>query len=239
MKHRLITLILIFLLAAPGSRAATPARATLDGILLLYREREPGTESYPVRILVVPEYLRIDEGHDQDDYLLFDRAAGTIYSVNHESRTILYMKPAPVAEVKTGIPEVHLGIEHIADADAPAIAGRVPEILRFTANGETCLEAAVVPGLLQPAVAALMEYGRTLAGRQRADLEITPEEFRTPCYLSRYIVAPVRHLEKGLPVREWNSEGYWRELTDFHNDVKLDPSLFVLPQDYTRQALGR
>lgn len=229
----LSTALLSALVTATG-KAGSP-----DGIILTYEEQEAGVEAYPVRILVVPGYLRIDDGHDHDDFILFDRTSRTIFSINHEDREILVIEDSSPGDGLAPLPDLHLGIEKTAAENVPLVAGKTPEIYRFTAAGEICLEAVVVPGLLPPAVQALGEYGRLLAGRQRSTLDNTPEEFRTPCYLSRYVFAPDRQLEKGLPIQEWDNSGYRRTLTDFRDNVPVDPELFKLPAGYTRHTPGR
>lgn len=224
----------------PGlSMAGAPQTSLPDGIMLVYEEQEAGVEAYPVRILVIPGYLRMDDGHDDDDFILFDRTSRTLFSISHADREILVIQQGTPGDGQAALPDLNLGIEKTEDKNVPPVAGRTPEIYRFTAAGETCLEAVVVPGLLPPAVQALREYGRLLAERQRATLDNTPVEFRTPCYLSRYVYAPGRQLEKGLPIREWDSSGYRRMLTDFRDKVAIDPVLFELPSGYDRHTLGR
>lgn len=224
----------------PGiGTTGSPQTSLPDGIILSYEEQEAGVEAYPVRILVVPGFLRMDDGHDDDDFMLFDRNSRTIFSINHADRDILVIEPGTPADEQAPPPDLNLGIERTEDKNIPPVAGRTPEIYRFTADGKTCLEAVVVPGLLPRAVQALGEYDRLLADRQRATLDNTPVEFRTPCYLSRYIYAPDRQLEKGLPIQEWDSSGYRRTLTDFRDKVTIEPGLFVLPSGYDRYTLGR
>jgi hypothetical protein len=235
----------LFLLAAtslmliPGiSTAESPQAPVPDGIILSYEEQEAGVDAYPVRILVVPGYLRMDDGHDDDDFMLFDRNNRTIFSIHHEDRDILVIEQSTPGDEPVTQPDLKLGIEKTGDHSAPLIAGRKPEIYQFTAAGDTCLEAVVVPGLLPSAVQALGEYSQVLAERQRATLDNTPKEFRTPCYLSRYVYAPGRQLEKGLPIQEWDNQGYRRRLTDYRDNIPVDPKLFQLPSGYHRHAPG-
>ena len=240
MMHRSATLSLfvaaLSLLLPVTSMSGTPPAPT--GSLLWYEEQEAGIDAYPVRIMVVPGYLRMDDGQDDGDFLLFDRNNRKVFSINHEDRSILVVEPAASVTDSAPPPDLELGIEQIADESAPRVAGKKPEMYRFTAAGETCLEAVVVPGLLPQAVQALSEYSRLLAERQLAMLENTPEEFRTPCYLSRYVHAPGRQLAQGLPIQEWDSSGYRRQLTDFRDRVPVNPALFELPAGYNRHTLN-
>ena len=243
MINRAVAAILFPILYAtllPGSgQAGAPQSALPDGIILSYEEAEAGVEAYPVRILVVPGYLRMDDGHDHDDFMLFDRNNRTIFSINHEDRDILVIEHSAPGQGQAVLPDINLGIDKTVDRNAPLISGKAPEIYRFTADGDVCLEAVVVPDLLQPAVQALSEYGRLLAEHQLTTLDNTPVEFRTPCYLSRYVYAPVRHLEKGLPIQEWDNKGYRRTLTGYRDNVQIDLKLFELPSGYNRHTLGR
>jgi hypothetical protein len=243
MSNRIVSFFLsAILLLTPLTgicQTGSPEDEVSGGIILSYRQQEAGVDAYPIRILVAPGYLRMDEGHDQDDFLLFDRINRTIFSITHENKSIIVIEQGTPGTKDVAKPDLNLGIEKSADEDVPLIAGRVPEGYRFTADGEICLEAVVVPDLLQPAVQALDEYGRLLAERQLATLANVPAEIKTPCYLSRYVYAPGRALEKGLPIQEWDSSGYLRTLMDFREDAQIDPQLFELPSGYQRQTLGR
>lgn len=207
----------------------------VGAILLEYTEQDEGTEPYPVRILVTPAYLRIDDGYDDSDYTLLDRGAGTIFSINHEARKILRIDPP--APGTAPVPDLKPGVEYLEDRSAPLIAGKLPRHYRFTAAGEVCREAVVVPELLPAAVQALSEYYTHLARQQVDTLDQVPPEYRTPCYMARYVYYPVRPLELGLPIREWDASGNLRALTNYRESVRVTPDLFVLPIGYEEQAL--
>ncbi len=84
----------------------------------------------------------------------------------------------------------------------------------------------VVPGLLDAAVSGLAEYARVLGMRQLNSMDVVPESVQTPCFLSRYAYAPARHLDRGLPVQEWDGAGYRRTLVDFNASTMVSPALF-------------
>ena len=96
----------------------------------------------------------------------------------------------------------------------------------------------VVPDLMQAAVDGLAEYERLLAGQQAAKLENTPVEFRTPCFLSRYIYAPGRHLLQGLPIQVWDPGGFRRALVNFSPDARVPHTLFEVPLEYEQITIG-
>ena len=55
-----------------GAASAQPAS------LLVYRVAEQGGEPYSSRIIVTPDFLRLDEGSDDASYTLFDRRQGSL-----------------------------------------------------------------------------------------------------------------------------------------------------------------
>jgi hypothetical protein len=211
------------------------AGETAAAVLLLFDEEEPGTGTYPVRYLVTDDFLRIDDNYDASDYVLLDRQTSTIYSVSHEYGNVLVINRQPAV---TPPHSLELTREPVPDEQAPAIDGRQPQQFRYLANGELCYQAVLVPGLLPAAVAALAEYEDLLAGQQVASLENTPMEFRTPCYLSRYIYAPGRHLEQGLPVQVWDNSGFRRALVNFSAGEEVARHLFSVPSDYREITIG-
>ena len=235
--HSTALLLLVTQLSveAAGAQADEATPPTTAATVLIYNEEEPGTGSYPVRYLITADSLRIDDGHDASDYVLVDRRSGIINSVSHEHGNILVIRrqasPQPPASLA-------LRLEAVPDSAAPGIGGRQPEHYRYLANDELCYEAVTLPGLLPDAVSALVEYEQLLAGQQAASLESTPVEFRTPCFLSRYIYTPARHLEQGLPVEVWDAAGYRRMLVDYSEAVSVPQHLFTLPPEYTEFALG-
>ena len=223
------------LLMAAGSIAGGAASPMSAVSLLLFDEEEPGTGSYPVRYLVNDAYLRIDDGYDASDYILLDRASSIISSISHEHGNILVINRQPPADMPASL---KLSRERVPDSDAPPISGKRPQHYRYTANGKLCYEAMVVSGLMQAAVVGLAEYERLLAGQQAAKLENTPVEYRTPCFLSRYIYAPGRHLDQGLPIQVWDTKGFRRALVNYSANENVPQYLFDVPSDYQEITIG-
>ncbi len=235
-KLRVLAGILaVSLLVAGCGSAEAPASATTTVSLLLYQEQEAGIEPYPVRIMVTPDFVRFDDGYAGSDFMLMQRATRTIYNVSHEERRILVITSPAVAAGVTH----DLALEQLreTDASAPLIAGKQPLHIRFLANAEECYHAVVVPGLLPEAAAGLAEFAVLLGERQRSDLQSVPADMQTPCFLARYAYAPERHLLAGLPVQEWDTDGYRRSLVNFSAAEAVPRELFELPPDYERMPL--
>ncbi|WJW74505.1 hypothetical protein QVG61_08260 [Thiohalobacter sp. IOR34] len=219
----------LLLLMSPPLLAAD----SLQAIKLIYQEQEEGTAVYPVRILVTPGFLRIDEGEDGGDFVLLDRAKRTVYSVAQDNASILVIRDSEV----DGRQAPAIAVERQVETAAPRIAGRAVSSVAVRAGGELCMTASVVPGLLPEAAAALAEYQHVLAARQFRDLEMTPSAQRTPCFLANYVYANARHLELGLPVQEQVRNGRRRLLMDFDARAEVDAGLFELPPGLQRIEL--
>jgi hypothetical protein len=221
--------------AAAHAAAAGDGAGPLTATLLWYEEKEPGTDVYPVRIIVSTGFVRIDDDDDNGGFVLLDRASRDLYSVDPEEQTILVFgyrdhEQQPPADLR-------LDEEIEADDAAPAIAGRRPLLISLKANDTICYRVAAVPGLLDDAVAGLAEYARVLGNRQLGDLQSVPAEMQTPCFLSRYAYAPDRHLRHGLPIQVWDQAGYQRALVNFRSGEQVDPGLLKLPAHYRRMQM--
>ncbi|HEB99198.1 MAG TPA: hypothetical protein ENJ05_06815 [Thiotrichales bacterium] len=202
---------------------------------LLYQEREPGVDPYPVRILVSERFMRIDDGYEGSDFVLFDRRARTIFSITREEKSMLVIHDS-VFDRQSGAPDIEVRVTQ--PKGAPKIAGRQVKEFEMHAGGDLCLSASVVPGLLPDVSQALAEYQQVLAARQFRDLDKTPPELRTPCFLANYVYGNERHLQHGLPIREAVTGGRMRVLMDYRAGAAMDEALFELPKGYRRLELG-
>ena len=81
------TFLILMLWSPLGAALADPAA------LLVYQVWERGIEPYTSRILVNPDYVRLDEGADGGGYTLFDRRQEILYTVSTRDRSILVMNP--------------------------------------------------------------------------------------------------------------------------------------------------
>ncbi len=197
-------------------------------------EQEAGIDPYPVRMIVTRDFLRIDDGVDGGDFLLFERGARRISTVNREDRTVLTLHPAPQTPDPAGRPT--LGEAREDSSDMPSFQGRRPVYMRYLAGGATCRQVVAVPGVYPEWVAAMREYLTVLADQQVLTLDHTPPEERTTCMLANVIYAPARHLAVGFPLREWDDSGKVRQLVDVKRQT-VDSVLFELPKGLRRMRL--
>ncbi len=241
---RILPFIAMLLLAACGGQQADEKSGKTEAVekqavqaadetpatVVYLRESEPGIEPYATRMIVTPDFLRMDDGQDDGDYLLYDRRSRTIHSVSHGDRTVLDI---PFHAVEMEPPP---GLERITrrtvDEQAPAVGGRQPVQQKDFVNARLCMETVSAPGLLDDARRALKEYREALAGEQARNLYKTPPELRDPCMLSNLVFHPGKGLEEGFPLYERNQAGQTRELTDFERNRRVKSSLFDLPEGY-------
>jgi len=208
----------------------------VEALVLDYHEWEHDRPAYDNRVTISPGFLRQDMGSGSKDFLLFDRKAATVYSVDGDAHTILVMG-GEQAVGESPLP-LELSEHNVTPADAPKVAGRSVMVTDYMANGELCYRGSSVPGLSPEAVAAWREFNTVMAAQRAATLANTPVELLDPCLLATAIFAPVRHLQHGLPIREDNPTGISRELLDFRPAVEVDAALFQLPDGYRRITLG-
>ena len=80
----------------PADLPETAARENTTQVSMLsYEEQEAGTDLYPVRVLVSPGFLRLDDGYAESDFVLLDRHEKTIFSVSHEGHSIMVIENSP------------------------------------------------------------------------------------------------------------------------------------------------
>jgi hypothetical protein len=236
----LLTALFVLLVIACGKSADIPADArqtVADVSVLSYDEREAGTDVYQVRVLVSPGFVRLDDGYATSDFVLLDRRSSTVFSVNHEDRSILVIENQPNDAMPHA--DIVLTETRTPDNEAPAIAGKQPVHVQYLANGTLCYQAITVASVMDEAVAGMAEYAELLAERQLNNLQSVPESMQTPCFLSRYVYAPARQYSAGLPVQEWDDSGYFRTLTDFSEAEAVPAALFELPESYERFTPGQ
>lgn len=222
--------------AAGADRSGQEGEAAGTGILLVFEEQEPGVDAYATRMVLNNRYLRIDDGLDDNEFVLFDRDKRVIYSVSAVRKTILTVQPAAV-EPKLPF-EVRLIEERQKDGDLPAVGGKAPVRYRFSANEQPCYEVVAVPGLMPPAVTALREYRRVLSQEHAAHVHKIPAELQDACDLAMNVTAPARHLDLGFPAYLRSVTGRVRRLVDYNERYVAAPDLFKLPEGYSRLSVG-
>ena len=231
MKRRLFLCACVLLTAlAACSQPTTPAA------VLYFVEHEPGGEPYRTRMIVSAGFLRMDGGQDSQDFLLFDRADGSIYSVSSADKQVLVIRPRPV-ELKPPVQFIHRVVTDTAAF--PAVEGRKVTHYELLTNDKRCYDLYAAEGLLPGALVALREFRLILAGQQALTAALTPPEMQSACDLANNVFLPTRHLEFGFPVRLVDMTGRSMELVDYKTDFRATAELFHLPSEYKRLTLEK
>ncbi len=206
-----------------------PATAQPVDVTQIYLEHvEPGIESYQSRLLVSDRFLRMDDGQDQDDFILFDLQTQQTHSVNHETKLLIKLKPAPARQVQFKL-DYQVTMKPLQDA--PAIAGQQPTEYQFFANGQLCRLSINASALLPRATRALAQYEQQIAERNKLSIEQVPASVKTRCYLANNILHSVDYLQGGFPLMVMDHKGRQKRLLEF-SKVKKPAAIFSLPDNY-------
>jgi len=216
--------------------SAVIAAESVNAVKLTYQEQEQGVDPYVVTYTISSEYLRIDDA-DKSGYIIYHINEDKIYSISHYDQSILVIPQYPVTEFN---PDFKLDIEYKLLENAPLISRK--KVYNYRVNAvtgvtiETCMDIQLVPGLLPEVTKLLQSFQQITSGQHALNLEGTPEEFKTPCYLVDQVYNKGDYYSKGLPIQEWHSNGKVRQLLNFE-DVEVDASIFKIPQEYRRYSL--
>lgn len=206
----------------------------VSAVVLSFLENEQGTDAYRTRTIVTDRYIRMDDGEDSGDYLIFDREKNFISSVTHEDETVFEI-PFREVDSQTAPMEFRRRESLMPDNSAPPVGGQVPQSMQLYVNDKRCYEAVVVPGLFDDVVEGLRSFKQVLAGEQAKILAQLPYEAMDGCDLALHTFYPQWSLSSGLAIQEWDeSLQKGRMLIDMQADVALDSNLFELPDHYKR-----
>jgi len=220
----------------PVAKTEAELKAT-PGTLLILVEREAGSASFSTRLFVNEGYLHISDSRSPADFVLFDRKEKTIYNVSQDDKTIMVIRHKPV-EIDSPI-KLDYQEESQPSSAIPKIDGRQATHYRFTANGEHCYDAVVMPEDFMPDVlAVLREFRMVLAGEHATTVGRTPEDLLDACDLSLNIFYATRHMDHGLPIREWDRKGYQRFMKDYRTGLSASEGMLDLPKDFKRYSVG-
>ena len=230
------------LAACAGLSPSKPVKTEAElkdapGTLLTMTEREDGSAPFSTHIFINEGYLHMTDERSPSDYILFNRKEQTIYNVTQADKTIMVIRNKPV-NIE---PPIKLDYQEESQPSAaiPKIDGKQATHYLYTANGKHCYDSVVMPKDFMPDVqAAMREFRMVLAGEHATTVNETPKELLDACDLSLNIFYPTKHMDHGLPIREWDRHGYQRFLKDYSTDVQATEGTFDLPKDFKRYSIG-
>ena len=189
---------------------------------LRYVDQDPGDAAYPTRILVTPDFLRMDAGKDDGDFVLLDRRQRQVTNVMRDSglAMVFTWKDAPRPPT-TWKPELRT---------APA----APGTRRFSlvVNGVVCSEGIVAPRLAPDAARAMAELKAVLAATQYRVWKDSPAEMQHGCDLANEVWEADALFSLGVPLEAREFSGRTRRL-ESESKLPRAPELFRVPQGLT------
>lgn len=196
-------------------------------IELQYLDEDGDGARYPTRLLVTAQYLRLDDGNDAGDFILFDRRSGDVVNVLNDRKMLVRVTRQPLPAVR---PRAYVVEEKVTAAGK----GRV-RVQRY-ADGALCSESVIQPRRFPDAARALAEYKSTLAFTQLQTYLNTPEELRQTCDLVEHVWEGRRALAHGLPLEERDYSGRVRTYVKGGRKA-YEANLFRLPEGFSTLQL--
>ncbi|MCW9012842.1 MAG: hypothetical protein OQL06_03595 [Gammaproteobacteria bacterium] len=227
---KIMAILLIALHSTPVF--AQDDKQFISAMAFFYDEIEKDAGQTEMRYLVTPDFLRIDYGDADDDFILYDKSAEIIYSVNREDRTILFINKFLW---KMPMFNFNRKIEINELKDAPTIAGKHLKTMHLKADDEICMDVQLIPNIYTDEMAVFKSYQNILSGQQSRMMKNTPKEMQTPCFLLAQIYNNGEYYDLGLPVQEWHARGYAKILKNYQK-ISVANSLFKLPESYRKYA---
>lgn len=189
---------------------------------LRYQDSEGDAAPYETRILVTDRYLRMDDGRDGSDFVLFDRRTGKVSNVLHGQKMLMAMhdeklpaEPPHAYRVERKLTQVRSGTMRV----------------QVLADGKLCSETVAVAKLFPDAARAMAEYKAALAYTQWTTYRNTPAELRQDCDLVHHVWQTGISYSQGLPIEERDYAGRVRQYVGGEKRP-LRPELFKLPEGY-------
>ena len=237
---RLFALVIALIVGLSGcdtidTKSSSKKSTVMDdssGVLMTYSQRdEKGQPLFTSRMFVNNRYLYIDDDNFPNDYILYNRKERTIYSVTRDTNTIFVIRPK---EIKGDPPiPINYRMESQPSAAIPKIDGRTATHYRYFANDVQCYDVVTLEKEFLPEVVqAIREYRTVLAGEHASTVHKMPKSTYDACDLATNIYYAVKHLDTGLPIRQWDQLGHLKFMVNYKLHVKMDPKKLMVPEGY-------
>ncbi|VAW58703.1 hypothetical protein MNBD_GAMMA08-751 [hydrothermal vent metagenome] len=200
----------------------------IKSLVLFYDEIEQGVGVQNMRYIINENYLRIDDGKDNADFILFDVKQKIIFSINHEDQTILKIENNSWQRPQLSF---EVDIKQQLMPGAPKVFNQAVYSYVVNANDMACTQVSFVKDKYLKDMQVLYLYQQVLSGQQVATLKNTPKDMHTPCFLIDQVYHAGEYYKLGLPIHISYSRGYEKFLKSF-KEMELDKSLFIKPEKY-------
>ena len=203
--------LMLLLLGAGAAHAA-------DMIELRYVDQDPGDPPYLTRILVTPDFMRMDGGEDSGDFLLLDRHQRIAMNVMRDSKLAMVFKPGALPAKPAGWTS-RLMVSKGA---------RGTQRFSLMVQGVACNEGVAAQRAAPDAARAMAELKSILAANQYRVWKETPGDLQRDCDLANHVWESGTTLKLGLPLEEREYTGRSRRF-ESESKRQLQPELFRLP----------
>lgn len=194
-----------------------------DMTVLHYVDQDHASPPYPTRILVTPDFMRMDSGEDGGDFALLDRKQRKFFNVTHDNKLVMVFSQGkfPPRPAKW---RVELDILKGA-----------PGTQRFSlkVNGQVCSEGVAALRASPDAARAMAEMKAVLAATQYRVWKESPPGLQHDCDLANQVFESGKTLALGLPLDEREFTGRSRRF-ESESIQTLKPELFRVPDGMTQ-----
>jgi hypothetical protein len=193
-----------------------------DMIELRYIDQDPGDPPYLTRIFVTPDFMRMDTGDDDGDFILLDRRQRQVINVMRGNRLAMVFAPGK-------LPPKPAGWKSRLDAKPPV---RGTQRFSLKVNGVVCSEGIAARAAAPDAARAMAELKSILAATQYRVWKDSPRDMQHDCDLANQVWESGTTLKLGLPLEAREFGGRTRQ---FESESKhpLQPELFRVPDGLT------
>lgn len=205
----------LLLLGAGAAHAA-------DMAVVRYVDQDPGDPPYLTRILVTPDFLRMDSGEDGGDFVLLDRRQRKVINVLRDNQLAMVFTSGTVPP-KPASWKPRLDTRKAAHGT---------QRFSLAVNGVVCSEGIAARRAAPDAARAMAELKAILAATQHRVWQASPREMQHDCDLANLVWASGATLELGLPLEEREFSGRTRQL-ESESSQPLQPELFRVPDGMT------
>ena len=232
-----ISILFSLLLSACASQvpqeAAKPAKVPKNaGSIIYFEETTSSDGTVPVRMLITRRFLRLDDGKDSDDYVLFDRMNKIIYNVVNDDQTVMVMNSVPPKNFNVKMPKWKIQSQPsnaLMRSDSKTTTGAT--YYKLSLSDKECYNVVTLNNILGDESKALQEYYVVLSNELKKSYHPSAD---SACFDAVNILDPKKRYSMGFPYREWSSYGYQRFLQNYQQRVIFPESLFDIPKNYHR-----
>lgn len=238
-KCLVITVLVLFLLAcasSPPERArisqASESKPENAGTVLTFSETSATEPEHMLRVIITDQFIRLDNGRESQDYILYDRNEALIYNVVSEEQSIMVLGEENVA-VTPGFTMDWVVESQNSHALMRSSLGEqtAAKHHKLYLNNKACYNVVTLENILQAESQALAEYYSALAKELKRSYNSMIDE---PCFAAINLFAPKKRFSFGFPYREWSDYGYQRFLVEYRQKIIFPVRLFELPENYKR-----